>query len=139
MKARPPLPKLGPWEDRSNIIDLGPEGLLQAWVSRLYAVQRYSVTGRPGWDHLHVQRHDGWPVRSWTHMQAIKAELLHHGDRRLAVEVYPANHRIVDLADAYHLWVLPVNDPLEPLLDFAHELGGLEPLRPPIFVPNEAA
>ena len=40
---------------------------------------------------------------TWAEKQEIKDELF--GKRRVAVEVYPAEDRLVDVADVYHLWV----------------------------------
>ncbi len=41
----------------------------------------------------------------WRDFQRIKNELC--GPEREAVELYPAESRLVDTADQYHLWVLP--------------------------------
>lgn len=117
------LAELGPWEDRSALAPLGPQGLVQAWTGRLYSVQQYTVESRVGWDRLHIQRHDGRAMRAWSDLQALKL-LVPDGARRLAVEVYPPDARVVDLCHAYHLWVLPADDPVALLLDVAHELGG---------------
>lgn len=116
------LAELGPWEDRSGLAGLGPLGLTQAWVGRTYAVQRYDVATRPGWDRLMVQRHDGRANSPrWADWQALKL-LLPCGDERLGYEVSPPVGRAVDLAPAWHLWVLPLRDPLEAILDLGHEL-----------------
>lgn len=135
--ARRRLEALGPWECRDALVPLGPVGLAQAWVGKLYTVQRYTVESRVGWDHLHIQRHDQRAMRAWSDLQALKL-LAPDGEHRLAVEVYPPDARVVDLANAYHLWLLPFGDPLAQLLDVAHELAGprfedlfeLEPGRP---------
>ncbi len=52
-----------------------------------------------------VRRHDEKPIRSWTDMQRVKNELM--GPDRIAVEVYPKESQRVDVANIYHLWVLP--------------------------------
>lgn len=111
--------RLGPWEDRSSLVGTltAPRYLRGAWVGRLYSVQlyaaeRYGEASRWAFgatiDHLHVQRHDGRPIRSWPDLQAIKADLLPDGARRWAVEVYPPEGLVVDSANAYHLWVYPL-------------------------------
>lgn len=41
----------------------------------------------------------------WAEKQRIKNEIF--GEEALAVEVFPSQSRLVDQADAYHLWVLP--------------------------------
>lgn len=110
------------WEDRGHLVELGPPDLLGAWVGEEVSVQRYAVEGLEGWDHLHVQRHDGAPIRSWAELQAIKDELAPDGPERLAVEVYPPAERVVDTANAYHLWVLP-RGYASPLDDLHDELG----------------
>ena len=40
---------------------------------------------------------------AWDEKQQIKDELF--GRNRCAVEVYPTEDRLVDVADVYHLWV----------------------------------
>jgi len=40
---------------------------------------------------------------TWAEKQQIKNELF--GTKRAAVEVYPAEDRLVDVMDVYHLWV----------------------------------
>jgi hypothetical protein len=54
--------------------------------------------------HLSIKRNDGSAVRDWRDMQRIKNELL--GDEAEAVELYPAESRLVDGANQYHLWAL---------------------------------
>ena len=46
---------------------------------------------------------DGTGGFSWSEKQEIKDELF--GKNRVAVEVYPTEDRLVDVADVYHLWV----------------------------------
>lgn len=59
-------------------------------------------------DHLWITRRDGNPIRSWSDVQRIKRECLEDGGRRLGVEIYPAEEDVVDEANMYHLWVLPL-------------------------------
>lgn len=42
----------------------------------------------------------------WRDLQRIKNELF--GSERFAVQVCPPNSRLIDQADMYHLWVMPV-------------------------------
>lgn len=128
IRAERRLAELGPWDDRTALAGLGPDGLVQAWCGKTYAVQHYSVASRQGWDRLHVQRHDGrHNSPRWADWQALKL-LLPNGDERLGFEVSPPVGRTVDLVPAWHLWVLPLGDPLEALLDLGHELDQrLEP------------
>ena len=55
--------------------------------------------------HLSVKRFDQEPIHSWRDLQAIKNALV--GDEREAAEIYPAESRLVDTANIYHLWALP--------------------------------
>lgn len=56
----------------------------------------------PALVHLSVKRRDKAPVHDWRHLQRIKNELL--GPEHEAVELYPAESRLVDAANQYHLW-----------------------------------
>lgn len=54
---------------------------------------------------LIIRRLDSEAVHDWRHLQRIKNELC--GPEREAVEVYPAESRLVDTSNQYHLFVLP--------------------------------
>jgi hypothetical protein len=43
--------------------------------------------------------------RDWRDLQRIKAEIV--GPEHEAVEIFPAESRLVDSADQFHLWVIP--------------------------------
>lgn len=45
------------------------------------------------------------PIHNWRHLQRIKNELF--GPEREAVELYPAESRLVDTTNSYWLWVMP--------------------------------
>lgn len=52
---------------------------------------------------LNIRRRDGDVIfRDWRHFQRIKNELL--GSECEAVELYPAESRLVDTSNKYHLW-----------------------------------
>lgn len=53
--------------------------------------------------HLSIKRLDKSPIHDWRDLQAIKNMLV--GDEFEAVELYPAESRIVDSANQYHLFV----------------------------------
>ena len=53
--------------------------------------------------HLSIKRIDKKPIHDWRDLQAIKNELV--GSENEAVELYPAESRLVDSANQYHLWV----------------------------------
>jgi hypothetical protein len=61
--------------------------------------------GRDGWVHLSIRHHNRSAIRDWRMFQRIKNELM--GDDREAIELYPAESRMVDEANSYHLWVAP--------------------------------
>lgn len=58
-----------------------------------------------GFIHLSIRRDDRKPIRDWRDFQRIKNEIA--GPEREAVELYPAESRVIDTANQYHLWVLP--------------------------------
>lgn len=65
----------------------------------------FAVLVRPlpdGADHAMIASPSGPPT--WAEKQRIKDQLF---GARWAVECFPPRARIVDGADAYHLWVLP--------------------------------
>ena len=55
--------------------------------------------------HLTIRNQDGSNRRDWREFQRIKNELV--GPEAEAVELYPAESRLVDTANHYHLWVFP--------------------------------
>ena len=55
-------------------------------------------------EHLAIERIGGGDI-PWAVKQEIKDELF--GSRSVAIEVFPAKKNLVDVADVYHLWVLP--------------------------------
>jgi hypothetical protein len=54
---------------------------------------------------LSVKRHDRGAIRDFRQLQSIKNEIA--GPEREACEVFPAESRLVDSANEWHLWVLP--------------------------------
>lgn len=53
--------------------------------------------------HLSVKRHDKQPIHDWRDLQSIKNLLV--GREHEAIELYPAESRVVDTVNQYHLWV----------------------------------
>lgn len=53
--------------------------------------------------HLSIKRIDKQPVHDWRDLQWIKSEIV--GPENEAVEIYPAESRVIDTANQYHLWV----------------------------------
>ena len=55
--------------------------------------------------HLSIKHNDKTCPRDWRELQRIKNELC--GPEREAMEIYPAESRLVDMSNQYHLWVMP--------------------------------
>ena len=71
-----------------------------------YQVCLYTVDTPLGpMDWLSIKRLDKAPIHDWRDLQRIKNELL--GPEREAVELYPAESRLMDTSNQYHLWALP--------------------------------
>ncbi len=81
----------------------------EIWMNNHYTVH---VTRRPEGDEhagsvyeLSIRRNDRAPARDWRDFQRIKNEIA--GPLCEAVELYPAQTRVVDTANQYFLWVFP--------------------------------
>jgi hypothetical protein len=73
------------------------------WVNPLYQVQ---VKRSPELVWINIRRRDGKAiVRDWRHFQRIKNEVV--GPECEAVELYPAESRLVDESNKYHLFCIP--------------------------------
>jgi hypothetical protein len=87
------------------------QGFHYAWRNNRYLVYvrvleiDETALGVPGALWLSIKRLDKLPIHDWRDLQRIKNELC--GREREAVEIYPAESRLVDEANQYHLWVLP--------------------------------
>lgn len=69
-----------------------------------YTVQkRFCDTVIGPMHHLSIRRNDRKPVHDWNDLQWIKNQLV--GPEFEAVELYPAESRLMDDANQYHLWV----------------------------------
>jgi hypothetical protein len=75
--------------------------------SRTYANETYCVQVRtvPPYIHLDITRRDFRPCTNWRDFQQIKNELV--GPEYEGVELFPAESRLVDTANQYHMWVRP--------------------------------
>ena len=85
------------WIDET-VKELNPERLYQ---NDTYWVGFYR---RPPYIHLDIHRLDGGTCKEWRDFQQIKNELV--GPEFEALELFPAESRLVDTANQYHLWVL---------------------------------
>lgn len=61
-----------------------------------------------GMSYISLKREDRQPVRDWRHLQSIKNEVV--GPEREAFELFPAESRLMDTSNQYHLWVLPAGE-----------------------------
>lgn len=66
------------------------------------AVRRHPIGNGHDFVHLSCHRLDRKPIRDWRIMQQIKDEIL--GPECEAVELFPAQSRLVDTANEFHLW-----------------------------------
>jgi hypothetical protein len=72
------------------------------WINDLYLVARRVFPGSPIVQ-LNIRRRDGKPIlRDWRHFQEIKNQLV--GEECEGVELYPAESRLVDTSNKYHIW-----------------------------------
>jgi hypothetical protein len=93
-----------PFEKATLHPDVAKEGFDQCWKNSRYTVLVRYMKDTYGDDlvHLSVKRNDKNPMHDWRDMQRIKNEIL--GDEEEAMELYPAESRLVDTANQYHLW-----------------------------------
>lgn len=88
-----------------------PTQVPEAWEDETYNVLLWRIPKRDLWDwsespgatrYLSIARKDGAPAHDWLAFQRIKNELA--GSEIEAVELYPAESRLVDSANRYLLW-----------------------------------
>lgn len=77
------------------------------FLNDTYQVNRSQVhrnldDGWPDMIHLSIKRIDKEPIRDWADMQQIKNELI--GPENEGIEIFPAESRLVDMANQYHIW-----------------------------------
>ena len=72
---------------------------------RIFVNSRYQVNLHDEEDfvHLSIKTLDKRPARDWRDFQRIKNELV--GEECEGLELFPAESRLVDTANQYHLWV----------------------------------
>jgi hypothetical protein len=109
---RMPKAKLTPEEIRSQYpsVQQPPEYWRQAaeslnaneyWRNDTYLVM---VLRSPDVTRVSINRHDKQPIRNWEDFQAIKNQIL--GPEAEAAELYPAESRLVNQGNQYHLWCI---------------------------------
>jgi len=98
---------------RRQVIEEDPD---EVYLNNLFQVEvHYLKPGeggkvREGLDipyiiHLSFKRRDRQPFHDWRIGQRIKNEIL--GPETEAMELYPAESRLMDTSNQYHLWALP--------------------------------
>ena len=99
--------KWGNWEDRSHLLTMHTiKSIYKAVLNRVYSVQFSKEESDWGEIvHLWIRRHDSRDI-SWAEKMKIKESLM--GEKRFAVEVFPPRQYLVDQADMYHIYVLPL-------------------------------
>jgi hypothetical protein len=115
-KRKGPTPAK-PWRPLRRAVNTGLDG------DELFGNDRYTVgkhevrSADPDYDgppmHLlsiHSHTRSAVGAHDWRHFQRIKNELC--GPEREAVEIYPAESRLVDTANEFWLWVLPEGERL---------------------------
>jgi hypothetical protein len=72
----------------------------------VYLNSRYKVAKYDDGEitHLSIKRLDGQALQDWRELQRIKNELL--GEEIEAVQLHPAESRLLDMCDQVHLWAL---------------------------------
>jgi len=78
----------------------------EVYSNGFYQVNLRKLPG--GWISLAVKRLDKEAVHDWRDLQQIKNLLC--GAESEALELYPAESRLVDSCNQYYLWVLPPGD-----------------------------
>jgi hypothetical protein len=100
----------GEWEDGP----LPPPSPSLGWLGRVRTTKRNRVfavlirTVRTPWgevEHAAIRNLSSTDV-PWAAKQRIKNELF--GEDRVGVELFPPRSELVDGANMYHLWILPV-------------------------------
>ena len=81
----------------------------EVWVNDRYIIHvdyADAEEGRDGFLHVSLRNraNTAW-AHDWRDLQRIKNEIA--GPEREACELYPAESRLVDEANQFHLWVLP--------------------------------
>ena len=90
--------------ERQRAFDAGE---FEMWRNDRYVVTVRRHLPHPFYEHmthLSIRRVDRAPLRDWRHFQRIKNELC--GPEWEGLELYPAESRLIDEANQFHLWVV---------------------------------
>jgi len=93
-------------EDATEALQESRKG--EWWINDIYTVivRRLQVPdpGVPDLIHLSIKRNDREAIHDWRDLQEIKNRFC--GPEHEAMEIYPAESRLVDTANQYHLWCI---------------------------------
>ena len=101
-----------PWQPLQNAEFTGgpqehdPRGFVGVFINDLYQVSMYEADNDAepmAW--LVIRRRDSEPIHDWRPLQLIKNQLC--GPEREGFELFPAESRLVDTSNQYHIFVLP--------------------------------
>jgi len=84
----------------TNAYSLGDDEEMYSNNKYQVIVRRLDDIGR----HLSIKRLDKQAIRDWRDLQRIKNELI--GSEAEAIELFPAESRLIDGANQFHLWAL---------------------------------
>ena len=107
--TKPTWDKFQPAHALRNGVPVELDDNTTLWRNKFYTVEKKLLTpeqGETGAIWLSVKHNDRRAIRDWRHLQRIKNELA--GVEREAIDIFPPESQLVDTANQYHLWVLPV-------------------------------
>jgi len=112
-KLQPSKSKRETWQPLQRAVRLPNkyDGILrpnedkEVWKNNLYTVivNRDLESAKLKYTWLSIRRNDRSACKDWRHFQFIKNQLV--GEECEGIEIYPAESRLVDNANQYHLWV----------------------------------
>lgn len=121
--------------EKLQFVEQGIQRISSAHVfeNDLYHVE---INQCPPFVHLSIIRLDGGRCNEWSHLQQIKNELV--GPECEGVELFPAESRLVDTCNEYHIWVHADRGYRFPF-GFSDRFVPAAPLGPNIFHSDSAA
>jgi hypothetical protein len=110
--------KARPWQPMAPASPLNPEVFAanEGPHATIWKNDRYTVIATPeqgDWDGpvwLSIRRNDRKALRDWRHFQNIKNDIV--GEEREGMEIFPAESRLVDTANQYHIWCTSAGVPI---------------------------
>lgn len=73
------------------------------WINDLYQVSVHYINYKTPMVQINIRRRDGRAIfRDWRHFQEIKNQIV--GKECEGVELYPAESRLNDTSNKYHIW-----------------------------------